>query len=439
MKETSFKERFSYYSFFVGQNMANGIIALYSILYFTDYLEIPAHIIATIMLVTRIWDAVNDPMFGAIVDKVKFKKGKFKPWLNIAGIILPVTTILVFSVPNIGLVGKIVIVCVTYLLWDIAYTITDIPSFSISTAITANMNERNSILSLGRLFAVIGALIIAVLIMPLINSWGWTVAAIIIGVATFVLMNIQRFFIKERHIVNSDVSLKKIIKCLGSNKYLLIYYSAITVWSATFTITAMSSYFAIYNLGDDGMVSVLMMAVALPVFISALLVPILSKKWGKNKVTILACVVGIVTYVVYFFIGYTNLALVLIMTVLSGICFGFIQVMYPMYTSDCIEYGEWKTGERTTGLAFSMQTFTTKLGAALAVSLGGFLLSAFGYVPNAVQSERALLGIFSMMTLVPAAGLVIFLIIFGLFYKLKEADVERYIQENAQREIKVVD
>lgn len=116
--------------------------------------------------------------------------------------------------------------------------------------------------------------------------------------------------------------------------------------------------------------------------------------------------------------------------------FGYymVNVMYPMITADCIEYGTYVTGERATGISFSIQTFTTKLGQALAAGIGAFLLEAVGYVPNAQQSATALNGIFSMITLLPAAGMLAMVIIFGKFYKIREKDVQMYIKENEKNE-----
>ncbi len=435
INEVSLKEKASYYVYFLGQNMAYFIVSMYAMLYFTDEIGISASVIGLLFLVARIWDAVNDIMFGAIVDKSNFKGGKYKPWLNFASIILPVITAVMFMIPDISMAGKITYASVTYILWGMAYTISDVPGFSISTAMTKNTNERNSMLSLSRLFAMVGLLVVSTILMPLINAMGWTQAAIVIAFVSFILMNFQRFFVKENHKVESQgITFKQIIKCVAGNKYLLIFYVALTAMMSFSTVAIAMSYFAIYNLGSSNYIGILMMLMILPTLLVSLVVPSLVKKFGKNKLAMSSGIISFIILVAFYFIGYSNVTLVFILLALNGFCSGVINILYPMYTADCIEYGTWKNGDRTTGVAFSMQTFTTKLGQAIAGGLGGVLLTTFGYIPNVEQSERTLNGIFSMMTLIPAIGMLLFVIIFGLFYKLNESDIEMYMKENQLKE-----
>jgi GPH family glycoside/pentoside/hexuronide:cation symporter len=431
MKETSSKERASYYLYFLGQNMSFFVVNMYAMLFFTDRLGISAAVVGTLFFVARIWAAANDLMFGVIVDKSNIKSGKYKPWLNLASLTLPIITVSIFAIPDISIAGKITLASVTYILWGMAYTVSDVPGFSIITAMTANTNERNTMLSLSRMFALSGLLVVSVVLMPIVNSFGWTTAAVCISAVSFLLMNLQRFFVKERHFArNESISIGKIFKCLFNNKYLLIYYGAITVWFSCSTGMLVSSYFAVYNLGSHAYIGILMIFMVVPLLMTSIFVPPLIRKFGKNKVVLVSAITNITIFVTFYIIGYSNIMVVFLMMILNGLCSGVLNITYPMYTADCIEYGAWKTGERTTGISFSIQTFTTKLAQAVSAGAGGLLLTAFGYVPNVEQSEKTLKGIFSMMTLIPATGVLGFVIIFGLFYKLKESDVEKYIEEN---------
>jgi len=431
MRETNPKERASYYVYFLGQNMSFFIVNTYAMLFFTDRLGISAAVIGTLFFVARIWAAVNDLILGVIIDKSHIKSGKYKPWINMASIALPIITISIFAIPDISMTGKITLASITYILWGMAYTVSDVPGFSIITVMTTNADERNTMLSLSRMFALSGLLVVSVVLMPIVNSYGWTTAAVCISAVSFLLMNFQRFFVKERHFTrNESIAVGKILKCLFGNKYLLIYYGAITVWFSCSTSMIVSSYFAVYNLGSHAYIGILMIFMVIPILMASIFVPPLIKKFGKNRVVLISAITNITIFVTYYFIGYSNIMVVFLMMTLNGLCSGVLNVTYPMYTADCIEYGAWKTGERTTGFSFAMQTFTTKLAQAVSAGVAGFLLTAFGYVPNVEQSESTLKGIFSMMTLVPATGVLGFVIIFGLFYKLKESDVEKYIKGN---------
>lgn len=435
-KETSLRERSSYFSFFLGQNMLYFIVSQYAMLYFTDYVGISAAVVATLFLIARIWDAVNDPVFGVIVDRSNLKKGKYKPWINLAALILPLITLLVFMVPDWPTAAKTVYISITYILWGMAYTVSDVPGFGISMAITGNVDERNGLLAKSRLFAIAGLLVVSIIIIPLSENLGWTKAALVIVAVGLTLMNLVRFTLKEKHrTANSGVTVGKIISYLIHNKYLLIYYLGITLWLGLSTSLAAFNYFAIYNLGDSGLIAILMMITILPMILAAIIAPPIIRRIGKNKLTIGSAVFGIVVLLTLYFIGYSNTTMVFLFLGLYGLAAGMINIMYPMYTADCIEYGTWKTGERAAGISFSIQTFTTKLGQALAAGLAGYILAFLKYKPNVEQSPATLNGIFSMVTLIPMIGLLLMLVVFVLFYKLKDDDIKKYASENAKLEL----
>lgn len=202
------------------------IVSSFAMLYFTDYMGVSAAAIGTIFLAARIWDAVNDPMFGIVVDKVNRKPGKYKFWINIASLVLPVITLLVFCVPDISATGKLVYITITYVLWGMTYTVSDVPGFGISTAISNNVDERNSMLANSRLFAVGGLLVISTVIMKLVSGIGWIGAAAVIAVAGGILMNLMRPVVHEKYqVADTGVTIRRIVDYVLHNKYLLIYYS----------------------------------------------------------------------------------------------------------------------------------------------------------------------------------------------------------------------
>lgn len=436
---TSVKERASYYSYFLGQNMLYFLVIQFAMLYYTDFVGISAAVIGTIFLIARLCDAAIDPIFGVIIDKVHLKGGKFKPWVNLAAILLPIITILVFLTPQISMNLRIIYVGITYLLWGMVYSLSDVPNFALSTVMSNNLKERNTILANGRLFVIIAILIIAVVTINGAQGIGWAPTAIIIAIISFVLMTFSRFNIKERFRVESqDITIKKIIGYMAHNNYLLVYYLALTILFAFNTGQSAVNYFIIYNLGSASLIPLLTLLAVVPMIISAMVLPRIVAKFGKIKVTIFSLICTTVLSTAYFFIGYKSIVLVCVIAVVGGFFNAVHLVLSPMFTSDCIEYATWKSGgERAEGITFAVQTFTMKLGQALNASLAGYILAAINYVPAGVQTPGTLTGIFSMMTLIPAAGGLLMLIIFGLFYKLKESDVERMMKEVSSRSGKV--
>jgi Na+/melibiose symporter-like transporter len=221
---------------------------------------------------------------------------------------------------------------------------------------------------------------------------------------------------------------------MAKNKYLLIYYSALAILFSLNTSQSAVNYFIIYNVGNTSLIPLLALLTALPMIISAMLMPKIVAKFGKLPVTLFALAGSIIVSVSYFFIGYRSIAVICAVAVINGFFHAVHMVLSPMFTSDCIEYATWKTGgDRAEGITFSVQTFTMMLGQALNASLTGFILALIRYVPNQQQTSGALTGIFSMITLIPALGALLMIIILGFFYKLKESDVERMMNEVAER------
>ena len=165
---TTLKERLSYWTYFVGQNVYYNI----TFIYLSAYLAmqgIALWKVSLVLLVVKVWDAINDPIFGYIFDKVKFKNGlKSLPWLRIAVAFIPFVTIAVFTIPGaFGETGKLIWFAVAYLLWDTVYTLTDVPAYSMLNTMTDSLGERNLLLSVNRVVSGAGYLL-CVVVMPLL-------------------------------------------------------------------------------------------------------------------------------------------------------------------------------------------------------------------------------------------------------------------------------
>jgi len=157
---TTFKERLSYWTYFIGQNIYYNITAAFISTYLAMQ-GVNLAKVAIVLLIVKIWDAVNDPIFGFIFDKVKFKNGqKSLPWLRISTALIPVVTIILFSIPSaLGETGKLVWFGVAYVVWDTVYPLTDIPAYAMLNTMTDNLPERNTLLSVNRVFSGVGVLI----------------------------------------------------------------------------------------------------------------------------------------------------------------------------------------------------------------------------------------------------------------------------------------
>ncbi len=439
---TSTFERFSYGGFFFGQN----IIYILQLQYFSDFLiNTVGFSTATVMALlaaSRVWDAVNDPIMGAIIDKVNFKKGKFLPWIRVSTFLIPFFLLMMFVNPN-SIMGasapgwaKLGFSFLALLLWDLSYTLSDAPLFSLATAMTPHLYERDKLMSHGRLAAALAAISSAAYPMLLQPLGAFGTVAIYCVIALLFMLPVS-FAAKERvyHRPN-DFSFFEVFKYLFQNKPLLIYYIGYFAVSATNTLQSFAIYFARGNLGNEGIATPIMAVSIVPVIIITPFIPSLISRFGKKNLTIFSSIVAIILCVAQYFVGYRNLIVFMAVCAVRVVFMMIPLIVYGMFTADCIEYCDAKTGKRTEGISFSLQTLVTKLSGSVVTVIGLAVMSAFGYVEQleSFQPERAQDGIWIVMSILPAAGYVVMLIIMLFFYKLRESDVQAMIDANQARD-----
>ena len=422
-------ERGAYGLYFVGQNIFYILLFLFLVTFYTD-MGIPALTVAAMTMAVKVWDAVNDPIFGGIVDKVKFKKGKFLPWLRISLFAIPITTIFMFTMPStLPLSAKVVWSVIAYILWDTAYTICDVPIFGLVTTLTNNQRERIGLMTLGR-FAAILATILIVFIVPQVREQigGWAPTAILLSVIGAILMIPICINAKERVkpvTTQDDPSVKQLLKAIAQNKYMLIFYCGILIAQATNITTTVNMYFARHALGDESLMTFLALALMAPALALAPFMQKLIRKFDKYQLYIFAVIFSVVMIVITYFVGYGNLQVYIVLLVLRGIPFGLITLLMFMFTPDCVEYGIYKLGIDARGISFSIQTFSTKLTAALATSIAALALSLIGFVEGegAAQLDSFAGDLWIIMNLIPAIGMALSLIPLSK-YKLRDKHVQ---------------
>ncbi len=434
---TSRKERTSYGAWFVGQNIIYIMVISFLAIFLTDEVGITEGAVATLFLIARVWDAVNDPMLGAIVDKANPKKGKFKPWINAVSLIMPLVTIALFYSFNGSDSFNLTYAYISYIVWGMCYTISDVPIFALATTMTDNAQERVSIMSIGRLAAGLASMIAGILAPQLIANLGYTSTIVSLMAVSLLIMLPLRFFVKERVVYKREGtnSLREMIKAVTDNKYLLIFYGSFIAITATMTSMTIAPYFAKWNLGDIGQQTLIMGTIAPVMILLPALTPKLVSKFGKRKIFIVGIASSIFFSAIQYLVGYDNLGLFLILNALKSVGLFAPMMMMGIFTADCVEYGHYKTGIRKEGVTFSVQTFSTKLGSAVSAALSLWIIGSFGYdgtidqAAGGVQTAEALNGIWITTSLIPIAGLIIALIIFTIFYDLTEDKVKQMVNE----------
>lgn len=255
MREVTGKERVCYVLYFLGQNIFYLLTYMYMNTYFTD-VGIPTAVVGIIVIIVKVWDAVNDPIFGGIVDKVHFKQGKFVPWLRIAVPVLLIANVVLFAIPVQMPQGvKVAWAIIAYCLWSVGYTMNDVPIFGLITTITGNQNERISLNASGRIAAMVAAMVISIII-PVFRGiiGGWTATVLVLSLIGAALMMPMGFVAKERvepEQKEESFSFKDMFRYLVSNKFLLIYYVAFMLWGAMNVVSSWGLYISRYCLGNE--------------------------------------------------------------------------------------------------------------------------------------------------------------------------------------------
>lgn len=448
--QTEPQERVAYYSFFAGQNMIYCMISTFLVTYLA-LSGVNPMLSGTVMLIVKIWDAVNDAIFGVIFDRVRFKSGKkYLPWLKISCALTPVATIALFAIPGgSSQTIKIIWFAVAYIIWDTAYTLNDVPAYGIITAMTSNIEERNTVLSYKSITGGIGSAVTTVIASVLVSEaigLNYTWVGVIVAILAAVTMAPICFKCKERYVgVDEETfTLKRMFQYIIKNKYLLIYYFGYFFYSGFQTYNSLHQIMA-YYIFDNSLASLITGTIAAaPQLIFSLLVPTIIRKVDKMTLYKWSTLALIITSIAVIPCR-NNFILFAITYTLRAIPMGIVGVLGFIFTPDCAEYGQYKTGIEAKGITFAIQTFMVKLCAALQGSLALFLLGLFGYKSyenaesfadlaaiGATQSDKALDGIWFTYTIFPIIGVIGAYIVWH-FYRLKDKDIQIMADCNAGR------
>lgn len=427
-KQTKLSERISYGVYFFGQGFIYSMVARYLMFYLTEEVHLATAIVTVLLTVSKVWDAVDDTLFGVLVDRVTFKSGnRFKPWLNITTLFLPVGTILLFSIPGDSSQSvKALCAVAAYLLWDLLYTMCDVPIFSLATAMTDNIGERSTLYTIAGIGGAIATALTSLLLVRIFNKYGFLYTSILTSILGIIFMRPIVHLSKERHNLQQQTedgaSFKDMWKYIKGNKYLR-YFTVYRLISGSMFISVLT-YFSKYCIGDVTFEATIM-AAAIPITaVLYLLAPLIMKKFDKIKIYRFCMVVVIAAYATLYFVGWHNKTLMIIILVCaldSAIIPGILMSAIP---ADCIEYGCYKTGIRKEGITFAMQTFTNKFCASVGTAMVGLLLIIIGYSgTQSVMTPSMQNGLFAGMCWFPIIGQLLGLP-FLLKYKLRDRDVQ---------------
>lgn len=429
-KEISRLEWNAYASFAFGKELLWGMIGLLAT-FITD-IGISASMAAIVLLIPKVWDAINDTIFGVIVDRMKFKNGqKYLPWIKIGTLLVCVTIIGLFAVPmGMNAAAKAIWIVLAYVVFDTGYTMLDVPMFALPAALTSNITERGGVLANGRFFAMIGGMFGGILIPIIRPQLGWTFSAIVMAIVAAATMLLLPFKAQERvhntEVKSEGISFKDMLAYLKKNNQLYIVLLTTFVVGMTGIDAIISLHVARICWGSESMASVLMMASMIPALCIGKLVPTIIKKFDKVYVFVTGCIISVVCGVLMAVTGTSSLPVYIVLSVFKACGMVSYQIIAYMFVSDTVEYATYRTGTNASGISFALLTFFNKLRGALVTSFSLALLGAIGFVSGegSVQPEGLAENLWRLNTLVPAIGFLIAAILMFFIYKLRDKDVQ---------------
>ncbi|MRH43231.1 MFS transporter [Aquibacillus halophilus] len=439
----NFKEKISYGLGDAANNLTFSMVTTYLLVFYTDVFGITAAAVGILFLVARIWDAINDPIMGTLVDRVNTgnPKGKFRPYLKWAGIPLVVIAVVMFITPDLSESGKLVYAYVTYILFGMAYTFINIPYGSLASVMTRDPVERSSLASFRGLGSMIGIFVVGSLVIPAVNLFptqkiGFPAVMAIIGVLAIVFYYIAYRNTRERirptrHKNPEKISFNMVTRTLKNGPFLALSFMSFFTLLSMLLNQSVGLYFFKYNLDNEGMFAVYNLVNMSLMIILILFIPKLTAKIGKKALTLIGFTISVIFYAILFFIPLTTFTFILFA------CLGMLGIVIPntlvwAFVSDVIDYGEWKTGVRQEGTTYSMYSFMRKLSQAVAGWGAGMGLTLIGYVPNVMQTPDTLIGIKAMMVLIPAISGIICFVIFKFGYKLDDNTFKQISEDLAK-------
>lgn len=423
----------------VGCNFSWMFVGNFLMIFYTDVFGISMSAVATLMLFSRFWDAINDPIIGGLSDKTHTRWGRYRPWLLFAAPLTALVLILTFwAHPDWSQTHKIIYMAVTYCILVLGYTCVNIPYGTLCCAMTQNMTERAQINTSRSVSAMIAIGIINIITIPLIE-WlgngnarqGYLLIAILYG-TIFAVCHIF-CFAKTKEVVEVPVTqkipLRLQLRAVAKNKpYLLALLGQVLFGFILYGRNADLLYYFTYVENDAVLFTYYSMAIIIPSIIGAACFPKVfqltsNKGWAAS---VFAFGTGITIIALFFFSPVTSPIPFYLFAALSQFFFsGFNTAIYAIIP-DCVEYGEWRTGIRNDGFQYAFISLGNKIGMALGTALLALSLGWAGYEANTTQNEAVVAIMRHSFSTIPGILWVVTALAL-FFYKLDKRSYNRIL------------
>ncbi len=457
------KEKIGYGFGDAASSMFCKLFGSYLMIFYTDVFGLPAAVVGSMFLITRIWDSLFDPIVGMVADRTDTRWGKFRPYLLFLAIPFAVIGVFTFFTPGLDYTGKVIYAYVTYSLMMMVYSAINVPYASLLGVMSPNQKDRNVLSTFRMTFAYIGSFVTFLLFMPLVNYFsngsnavedqqrGWFMAVIVIAVMCAILFFMCFSFTKERvkPIKQEKTPLLDDLRDLIKNKpWWILLGAGVAALVFNSIRDGATVYYFKYYIVEDGFGTINVFSIPFVLsglylalgqaanIVGVILAAPVSNRIGKRYTYMGAMAIATVLSIVFYWMDKDSLTLIFILQALISICAGSIfPLLWSMY-ADCADYSELRTGNRATGLIFSSSSMSQKFGWAIGSALTGWLLGYFGFQANEAQNPETINVIKMFLSFLPAVGTLLS-VVFIYFYPLTEKKLVEITSDlNLRRENK---
>ena len=387
----------------IGNAAANSAIQFFLLIFYTDAALIAPALAGSALLVGKIWDAINDPLFGWLSDRTTSRFGKRRVYMIFGALPLAIVIALLWRVPSgLSNMGILLWIAITFILFDTVWTMTNVPYYALTAELTDDYDERSS-LTAYRMVLGVPAYIVGAAVTPLLvglfatkrTGYGWI--GIFYGILAAAVLLIAAAGLRERKSISESRAmtppLQTFMAALKNRPFLQLIIAYLVANTAFALLKTLLAYYLTYQLGMEDQVPVVMFLLLL--FVALFLFPWkkLSERWNKGPAYGLGLAIGGIAVASTFFLPNEPTMWVYVIAAAAGIGFSAQWVFPWAMVPDVVEYDRLQTGEHRGGMYYGVWGLATKISEALGITASGWVLQLYGYVPNVEQSARTLLGI----------------------------------------------
>ena len=427
----------------VANNVAFQMTSLFLMVYMTDIAGVSAGIAGAIYGVTKIWAGVTDLFAGNTVGRRQTKHGRLRPWLIWVSPFLAISLVALFSTPAaLGPMATVAWILLFDAAFQLCYSFVNIPYGSLSAAMTENATDRSRLAGARSIGGAVTGVVLSLILSPQFENTTadgirlkFTIATLILAAAALVLYWVC--FRNTKEVVpagTGTVTLRTTMSMVRHNKPLIILcLGAMFLLGGSFTMNAVMMYYARDVVGGAGYFTLLFVLQTVGTILIASMISKVSERFGKRNSYVGLALMAVLGLLIVGLTPTGNLPMALLAFVLYGVGFGGTNALMFSMQADTVDYGEWKTGTRAEGGAYSVLSFVRKVGQGIGGFLGGGIIAAFGYVSGAPdQTEQAVQGIKVAAGWAPAV-LCLIAVLLMLIYPLTASQHRGIVQDLNQR------